>query len=517
MDESPHVPRPSSGRPQGGDASDAFVGTDQSPSGPPAGHQGPPAAAQPVTRFLCATAHLRAAFADHVVGALLRPGFTAVAPSWGVDLVALARHGDQSKTRRLERDRQLRWCFAGMVLTALAALLLGLPLGLGVMATLVLVILVLCAGWALAWVIVVRHYWQVRASSLRVLTDKATDPRDLAPTVDQYYEGRLEELATANVVLFSGYLPFVGNGLNLDSWTMALDVDRGARRPDGSTATPRPFDAVDVHDHLLRTVPLGPVKDVKASKRLFVAGPAARDVPGLVVSPPDPHHRPACRLPEAMLDEYTRTPAVFARSYVCFEKTGWGGEVVVSLLVRAERVGRTLFVEGRSQVLLPLQSVYHDVEGIALKSGYHAWIPVLRSATVATHGLFVESFPRHIRRILTTRINNRKMELLRQDIVRGYPMDYGAPGSIRELAADVEELPYYATVDEVMYFHTLKRQVLSCIQDFLEEKEVDLGDFRRQQRMLISQTNIHLHNVQGSAANFGKNVTVSGITPIGNG
>ena len=136
---------------------------------------------------------------------------------------------------------------------------------------------------------------------------------------------------------------------------------------------------------------------------------------------------------------------------------------------------------------------------------------------MATHGLFVESFPRHIRRILTTRINNRKMELLRQDIVRGYPMDYGAPGSIRELAADVEELPYYATVDEVMYFHTLKRQVLSCIQDFLEEKEVDLGDFRRQQRMLISQTNIHLHNVQGSAANFGKNVTVSGITPIGNG
>jgi hypothetical protein len=190
--------------------------------------------------------HLRGEYAEEVVGALLDPSFTAIAPSRGLDPVALAAHAKLAVDRRRERDRSLRYCA----------------------------------------------------------------------------HKRLEQLAEGNTVVFGGYHPFVGCGITLDSWTICIEVAAaGIHR--GGTGGVNPFDALELHEHLLRTVPPQTPGGLRAAHRLFVGGMAATGVPGLI---PDPRYAdtwPASRLPADVLDRFTREPSEAARTYACLALPAW--------------------------------------------------------------------------------------------------------------------------------------------------------------------------------------------------
>lgn len=166
-----------------------------SPSRPNSRRRGRPPQPQPcvldshwaqdsqATRLLCATAHLHGEYAQEASGTLLDPSFSALAPSWGLDPVALAQHAKLAHTRRLERDRSLRYCLAGMVLIPLAVLALALARGLSPFSVALSIVLVTSAGFVVAWMIVFAHYELIRVSALEAM-DGRLAPRDTAPALD---------------------------------------------------------------------------------------------------------------------------------------------------------------------------------------------------------------------------------------------------------------------------------------------------------------------------------------------
>ena len=460
-----------------------------------------------VTRLLCATTHLQGEYAEEVAGALLDPSFTALASSWGLDPVALAAHAKLACDRRKERDRSLRYCLSGMLLTPVLVLCLWVVQGLSPFNVALSIVAVVFGGWAVAWMIISGHYELIRVSALEAM-DTRLSPRDTAPPLDEDTRERLERLRDGNVVIFGGYQPFVGCGVTLDSWTICIDLRTGRPDDDGTAAAPASFDAFDLHEHLRRTVPPQTPGGMWAANRLFVAGAAAKSVPGLVPDPRCVDTWPASDLPEEVLEKFTRNPSEVARTYVCLARPAWRGEIVVSMLVRAEQVGSKLFVEGRAHALLPPRARFREVKWVPRHPG-RAWLAVARSSAAVVTPLLFGSLGRHWEGRRNGRAAKRGRERMRKDLVDGCPLNYGATSSLREDAADAAEVKYYTGVDEVISFRLLKRQVLAGLEDFLREHGIDCSEFRRQADTVANETTVYLHDVTAASQAFGPGKTVT--------
>lgn len=473
------------------------------PSAPP----GPPPRDSQVTRWLAATTHLQGSYAEQVADTLIDPTFTATAPSWGVDLVALARHATLANQRRHARERVLRRLLYATLLLALISVASWPYHWLSPFQATILTIAVVIVGWLAAWQVVFTHYDLVRVSSLEVMNTKVR-VRDAAPALDDAeVERRLTSMATANVVVFGGYTPFVGDGQPLDSWTISFDLE-AAEDWTGQRGEISAFTVHALYDHLIGHVPAA-LGDIPSGMRLYVNGTAAKNVPGLIPAPSDVQIRPACQLPWDVVETYIDAPTETARTYVWFSNSAWGGDIGVTLLLRAQLTGGRLFIEGRSHVLLPVQQVFRDVKFVPANPG-RAWLVVARPTTAAVTPLWLGSVSRYLDRQHRIRQFMRRMKRLRRDLVDGVrPVNYGAAPSLREDAADAGELKYYATVDEVQRFLVMTRTVLDSCRTFLKGQQVDLTAFNTQADSVINQTSVRLHPIKGASGNFGKNSTVT--------
>src|SRR3954454_2114144 len=209
-----------------------------------------------------------------------------------------------------------------------------------------LVLLLPFAGWLVALVIVYTHYSLVRQSAIDVFHQRYPTTRDAAPPLPPEVEDRLEEVHRSNVTIFNSFMPFVGTGHTLDTWNLTLQT-RSDHKVD-MAITPE-----EVHEHLFETVPLA-LPNVRAERRLYVDGGTATTVPDLIPEGQGPGIaiRPTAIVDENLLRHYEMHPTRTARTYIAFVENSGNGDVVVTVLIRAEQQGGTLYVEGRSQVLL---------------------------------------------------------------------------------------------------------------------------------------------------------------------
>jgi hypothetical protein len=332
-----------------------------------------------VTKMMCATTHLQGSFADQVVDTLVDPMFVANAPSWGVDMVALTRHAMYSLRRRRLRDKYLRY---NLVITQVMILLILASWPLGGVSPFRAIGFAFAAffiGWGLAWRSVFNHYedirqkawwaWNGKDTLLRDQLNEQTDPRGLAD-LDASIEKRVDEMSRANVVVFGGHNPFVGEGVPLDSWTMSLDLNPDLNWADREKEV-RAFTIPQLYEHMLDTVPPA-YPGLVAGKRLYVLGTGAKSVPGLVKHPPSAptcrrettlrhtchleceedrcdEARPAYILAPDTINRYVAKPTEGFRTYLWFSVGAWSEELRVTILLRAHLTGEA----GESEATKP--------------------------------------------------------------------------------------------------------------------------------------------------------------------
>jgi hypothetical protein len=443
-----------------------------------------------VTRFLCATTHLDGSFANHAWAVLLSPGRQAQAPEQEIDPVAVARHTILSLSRRRRRDRLLALVLVLAVALAVLFFTAGTAGGATLGAVALTIILLPIVGWLVALAIVYNHYSQVRGSAIDIHSNRLGKARRAAPPLAPDVEARLEEVHRSNIAIFNRYVPFVGTGHTLDTWKLTLHTNPDqAAFVDPSRTAPGVFIfPEEVHHYLYEQVPKVLPK-VDAERRLYVDGGTATLVPGLIPPSPGPRRplRPLAMADDHMLDGYTRRPTRTARTYVCFIENSGNGDVSVTVLVRAEMVGDTVYIEGRSQVLLPVQPGFKDVYWVSQRPD-QAVMPVLRAAIPATTALWLESPLRLVRYWWGDRQDERTIRLEGLRIARGQPVNYGAGSSLREDAMLPADPGYYGAADEVMYFRVITQQILTCLSTFLQKKGVAADDFEEQRRLIVEQT-----------------------------
>lgn len=441
-----------------------------------------------VTRFLCSTVHLDGTFANHAWQRLLSPGRQGQAPEAEIDPIALGRHTMLSLRRRRARDQRLGVLLLIAVVMAVLLFYAGARdrFTMGEVAVLLTILPII--GWMIALFIVFDHYSKVRRSAIDVFSATYGNARFAAPALDAECEERLEQVHWSNAIIYNRNPPFVGAGATLDSWRVNLytNPSRDGRRqsPPGGGAYIGPS---EINEWLMEQVPQVLNQDrvrVRVERRLYVDGATATAVPGLIPDDQGEHvaTRPATRVSEELLDQYTEEPTRTARTYCAFVDNSGNGDVVVTVLVRAEMVGDTLYVEGRSHVLLPVQAGFKDVYWVSQRPDQRT-LPVLRTALPRTTGLWLESPIRLFRLYYGDWKDMRALREEGRRLERGQPVNYGTDYSLREDAALPTDGGFFGAMDEVMYFRAITQQIFESLADLLRMHGVESLDLEKQRNL----------------------------------
>ncbi|MFE6361324.1 hypothetical protein ACFVP3_15135 [Streptomyces sp. NPDC057806] len=509
------------------------------------------------TRHLCAAAYTDPGFTRRVVDDVLRDELGAVAPSPGVDLVPVVRHSLAARRLHRARDRRLvaiylliaafgplwlvfgnlafkalakasraprrvvrgrepvdtgaalRWLLATITGLLLAGILFGqflsaLPLS-GVWSWLagsyargVPPLLAVIGGGVWAYWVMAREELDVdrrlRGSLRRENFVPESGP---APAPAESWAiaavGAVAKAQSGNVTVYSGFSPFVGQGVRQSQWSLSLPLL--PERP-GTPLTG--FDTWDVVERLrsrlreaaVRHATAAPPPDggpslaaLEVEDRVFVSGTRIagdpRFLPALI-------RTPAARLPEAAVRDIALDPQGAARHCLAAHLPLWGGAVVPSQLLHIAVVGRTLHLHCDRHVLTPLRPDLRGVDLLpdALTSAHRAGL--LLSALRRSGGALFGS-PRAVlgdalREWGAPRRQRRERSAAKTDPA----FDRGARLSIREHAMSTEYLDHFQRVDAERAFAALDRHALAAVRDFLDEHGVDTTDFRTQTQTILN-------------------------------
>ncbi|MFC4010815.1 FHA domain-containing protein [Nonomuraea purpurea] len=464
------------------------------------------------TRYLCAAGYIDASFGHAVVEETLGQPYRACAPSYGVDLPAVVKHALAAERHRATRDVLLLLIGAAS-LAVVALRLTGTPPlhdlpGLDGADVPRLVFLALIP-LLLAWLVVAAHIFHTRVvvlgrrlSSRRFTPSRAPTP--LAPKARRQID-RLVQAQRGNVVVFADYRPFVGSGADYHSWSFAIDTTKAAHRD----RPPRRFHADDVHDYLAQEVAATGLPNLRLAEQLFINGVDINHAPDLL---PDPLAPPAVAADADLLRAVARSPESSARVYLSVEVLGWGGQLIVTIFVRAVRLRGSLFLEGATFLLPPLAPEYALVDRVssdvltglfvAATHGAAKTLPLLLTAPYRMSGRWWRGAVR------------RRQERDDRAVIQSRGLyDYGARTSVRELAAGDDLRRFFIARDVEMFDKVIHEAVFKGIGRFLTDHGIDTGEAAARITQITNNKidisgsqGINLGTVSGHGANFGGTV-----------
>ncbi|MFD0467760.1 hypothetical protein ACFQ0B_05185 [Nonomuraea thailandensis] len=178
------------------------------------------------------------------------------------------------------------------------------------------------------------------------------------------------------------------------------------------------------------------------------------------------------------------------------EVLGWGGQLIVTIFIRAIRLRGSLFMEGSTYMLYPLAHKYSDVDrisadpltglAVAIGEGAVRTIPLLLTA------------PYRLARRSAGAAALRRQERDDRTVIHNHGLyDYGALTSVRELAMGDDLRRFFIERDVEMFDQVVHEAVFKAISRFLSDHGIDTGEVA--QRI----TQITHNKIDARGSNFG--------------
>jgi hypothetical protein len=500
----------------------------------PGGHS---YASSNVTRLLCAGAYLDDGYRRAVIQELLIERYRQIAPSYGYDVVPVLGHALAARQRRI-----FQYAFTILAFVVLGTLSITHVLG--------AIPALLLFGWSV-W----SGSFMIRLSTLETLIRdfKPSPPGAGAPFRGSYpfnnrlgpdLRAELEEQQSASadgVIYYGGFVPFVGAGLEVESWANAEMLIAARPNPllaaedepqdgqDDESAELIPFDVAEITDYvhanlvtaLTETADLRDrIENVVVERRRYAKAVA----------------RHASDRIDTSLDVsqiHWEESYAAAREYLCIRIGSWDQELVPSMFVGFDIKGSTLHTEFYTYVLPPVRQSFHVVDrlpdDITLRlMGRVAWAALKATPREGIGALFsplAERLPSS-----ASVINRLDRELTRGARgaaaasslglaqYAGVLLDRGARFSVRELGTLNELHHFFQRSDMVKYAQVVERTLLHSIEVFLSEHNVDLADHRAAQANILNQSFGEVHNYGDNAVtsqgNRGKQVIRQRISNV---
>jgi hypothetical protein len=486
----------------------------------------PPVEERPVdvTRYLAAATYLDEDFRDDVIVQTLRERYRFIGPAYGVDIASVVRHALAS--RWLSRRRDL--ILTALIVIGVWALHLPLLFGVGVFVGGVLVAAALTSPRTkLRWKILlsVVAYIGITAFALHPLSlltavaaifvvasdlytrryrvaARRMNSKDFNPDAPAYGRERPGQRAAdarriahlaghrdGNIVVYSGYAPFKGSGVEAPrwSWSFAVNVTTPADGP-SSTGLVEPFEATEIHDHVVEAMTNLKLEGLTVADRFYASGRHIIAWPDVFFYPRqrgDPFPRLRYQITDvAALED---KPEALVRHYIDLKVAIWQSELILSIFVRFTRVSDYLFAEATYYLLPPIKGSYYGINALNPRPTPHEFFRLVLTSIARTPVLWLEA-PIQVAKWMARPIARaRREQQVGQAIRENRKFDYGAIGSIRESGSEREYAKFFQKMDMERVHKVIDRHLLASVVGFLQEKGVDTAELEQNVRLIINR------------------------------
>ncbi|MFJ4983845.1 hypothetical protein ACIP9H_08655 [Streptomyces sp. NPDC088732] len=520
------------------------------------------------TRYMCAGARLDEGFARRVVHELRHERYRACAPSYGVDLGRVGTHAEQTLRDLRRRDLAVGGAFLVSLLLAPVATVVywfataflpgGPPQGPAasrwvrgrersrepavpaVLRALAVQVLVLLAGawltplvplwlndvpvatflltlvllvvcpWAFTWEQRGRAWGAIGEQLTREAFRSAAD----GPPPGGHTGGLPQSSVggDANLVVYSGYRPFVGAGDEVTSWSFAMRLTPEGHEPGtGTEPPPVPFDTAglvrrmaDDLDALRAGAGAGPafaadrVPGLEVTEKVFVHGTELRQNalfgeavfwPGAAGHWP-PEGRPADQLSSERIATARGSVDGPVRHCLCAQVRSWGTDLVLSVFVQVAVSAATLYLQANTLVLTPVKEEYRVADSLARPGDLQdpgSAVPGLADALLHSRSVLQEAPAAAFSELRAPARRQRALQAQRAAMSDDRRYDFGARLSLRELASSHAFRDFFQRVDVNRIGKQIELQVLGTAAEFLAEHGLDLGDLTRHRNLILNQ------------------------------
>lgn len=328
--------------------------------------------------------------------------------------------------------------------------------------------------------------------------------RDVVPRCD-VRDGDGASMPNQNVVVYSGFSPFVGSGANLGSRFFVVDLTR--RTPGGASSSRREFDLSKCHKAVETAVQSAYSKKLVVQDTLFIDGsrvPTDGDIQAHRFA------RPNQRISPTTLSGFGRDTLPGIRTYKWVRVHDWADDLILSFFFRAIADGDLLLLEFHHQVLLPVAQRYRTIDRIP-RSGFAAGVRFWGTTALAWPFNVIVSLGVVCWKANEAEWCEKHDRSQRRQIEMGL-FDYGADRSWRERMASKRYAHYFQKIDKELSGRAVEKRILDGILDYLGGCGVDTSGLDERQNMILN----HGIMVQGGDVNF-KSLAIGtrAITSIG--
>jgi hypothetical protein len=303
--------------------------------------------------------------------------------------------------------------------------------------------------------------------------------------IDDYIFDKIEqaqETQNANVIIYGGFSPFIGAGINIGGWSFSIDISRGKDEIDKSTKVPLPFKTIDLLNYVTNSV-----KDLKLEKleiddNLYVSGREIRDQEEFLFNE---LKRPNTKIEIGRIKYFIENPTNSIRHYRCIKVVGCKSETILSIFYNFSMIGQSLFIEVNYYFLTPVSNEYKNFDTIkspvSTKDLYELILEVFifrvwfASLTSIIH--FVESCAE----IFDSKIINKQ-----EEIESDPDFNYGAVTSLRERISSQAYSQYFQEVDKETYLKAIQNRIIYSLLNFLDEKNINTSDFTETKSIILN-------------------------------
>lgn len=413
-----------------------------------------------VTRLLCGHAILGGQpFRERVLGSFEK-NWKALAPEFGVDIELVAHVAAAERLRQGGYD----------IIFGLIGLLYLVALG---------------GEWwlfapaaGIAAAVFARKRFHSRRLAKRFLPHAFMPETARGSFVGEFKHGTAFPAADHDLVIYTGFNPFVGSGVELGGWSFAAFVDKPKLQ--GAPSSVRSFTIPELYDALREGMADLSIPELSCRGMYFVSGTDVRDDPEIVYA--DLAARPRQWIGQDRAKRLIAGPEQRIRYWMCIQVIDWGGDLILNYFIRCEKRGRSLLVETTKFLLPPIAAEYRSVDRMAPDGWRTVLSTLVESAfagplmsVVAPFALLTKASEKLFSVFHSER---REAQQRRVAIEQDPTYDFGAQSSIREQLAQKFFQHHFQKSDADLCSKLIERKVLDELIAFLDNHGIDTSDLR---------------------------------------
>jgi hypothetical protein len=434
------------------------------------------------TRYLCATAYRDSNFRDMVIKETLEEKYKAIGINYGVDLPTVLKHCLAAKNQQFVRD----------IILGIISVILVVSSSINLSITF--------AVYFIAWLILFLDTWNTRYVILAKHLSKKNFP-SFSPRYksNKQIELKIQKLAheqNKNVIVYGGFSPFVGSGVDIGGWSFALNTDESK---DKNLKT-KYFDVQELYDFIVDDIIKLDIYGLDIREQIFVNGGEIRDNRQFL---PDILNQPCSNLEQFVINRFINANTRHIRYYKLFQIVSWNGEIVFSVFFRLFKLKNKLFIEVNNFLLLPLYPYYKVVDDVKQKWFIEKLLIVALETLISSLIQLYVAFTR----IFSVFDFLHKIKL-RKLVWETPSFNYGATTSIREKTSNTNFAQYFQMLDKEMYLKIIQRQIIDSLYNFLDNKNIDTYDLKQRENTIFnSGVIISGGTIKTTNFSVGKNAT----------